>query len=127
MYSDTVCSLVREGYAVVREFIAVFERFTQAHERLANAYDRAIPQYTWTVPGVVHVPADSIPQVPWPPNTTPLEPYRPLIGDPPGWPNNPTVICGGQTNSASTRSTAYNNTAMPQADGMGDDSGLRGD
>jgi hypothetical protein len=99
--------------------VNAFERIAAALENIAGVmYDKEHPPTVQWQPPVGTIPTfPPLPTLPYqyPPNTTPLEgPYK--IGDPPGWPTNPTVICSGGTVSA-----------MTQADGMGDDSGFRGD
>ena len=78
-------------------------------------------------PVIYSVPAPSPNTIPNFPNWTPMQP---LIGDPTGWPNTPSVICSGSTSEATDRATVTSTVrpmAMTQADGMGDDSGTRGD
>jgi hypothetical protein len=87
------------------ELMTLLERFVSAVERIAAAMDRSNPQYTWTTGQVV-------------PNTIPASPspFKPYVGDPPGW------LGGGTTCGPTVKCVAMN-----QADGMGDDSGQRGD
>lgn len=95
------------------------ERFIAAFERIAAAFERAYPLYQWTLGGVPYNPPVLPPQPYSPP------PVIPTVGDPVYPYSAPRIICGGQT--AQQGNVQSFNSAMPQADGMGDDSGTRGD
>jgi hypothetical protein len=91
---------------------ALEERLVTAFERIANALDRIAPIYQWTIGGLPTNPPYVPPTIPYSP-VSPTTPYQPL------------VVGTGNTNRDSGQVRCIN--AMTQADGMGDDSGTRGD